>query len=229
MMKAIDFSKSYTKDWAKQSANLFVADLVGTSLEAAAVAKMESFEQAVPGLSNWAINTVAPTVSYFQPQIEKALGATTNFEGAELQKQRLNKPKEERARDLAHAVIHYGVPVGVGWATTIGTERVLCKINHAPHLEKKFWFADMSIHLGLIALMGTPTLAPVTEKAKGVVNAITKVFGATDEQAEDVSRLAVLSAVPNYATFGIVSTSLYHHHKNLAKQLGIASELTPKL
>lgn len=227
MIGGIDFSTQHSWNWLKQSTNLFAADFVGTAVELGTVSQMARLEAAFPTLSKTVIDTITPSVAYLQGPIEWGLDLGTNFEGEELKKKRKNKAPEERTKDIAHGLVHYLVPIGIGWTTTFGTEAALrYTINKAPHISPKFWAQDMLIHLGLITMMGTPMLSPATHKAKDVVNVVSKVFGADDEQAEDIARLAVLSAVPNYTTFAIVSRNLFKHHKKLAEELEATTALS---
>lgn len=226
MHKSLDFSKPYTGTWLKQTGNLFAADTVGALIELGVVSQMARLEAMFPDTSKWMIDSITPTVGYFQKPIEWALDHAKNFEGEEFQKQRKDKTPEERTKDIAHAVVHYMIPVGIGWTTTLATEDRLSRLTKTPHIPKKFWLADGTIHLGLITLMGMPFMAPATQKAKDVVNVVSKVFGADEEQAEDLARLSVVSVVPNYTTLAIVSAGMLRRHSKLAKELEATSALS---
>ena len=229
MSKMPDFSRPYNQVWAKQSANLFAGDLVGSLLELGMVSQMTNWEQRFPTLTNTIVDTMTPTVRYFQDPIEWVVNHGKTFEGAELQKKRQSKPKEERAHDISHAILHYGIPVAVSYGSAIATEKMMAGyVTRSPGLAHKFWLADFGVHVGLVTLMGTPLLAPVTEKAKDAVNVVSKVFGANEEQAEDIARLSVLSVLPNYTTFGIVTKAIHNNLKATAEKLDIISS-RPKI
>lgn len=227
MQKTIEYSRSYKENWARQSTNLFFADLIGSSSEALTVANMEKVERAFPTVTASLVGALTPVMSAFQGPIEYVLDHAKNFEGEKYQLARKERTAEERAHGLAHSAIHYGVPIAVGWGATIQSEKLIrTYIHKAPPITKGFWAADMGIHLGLVAVMGMPFMGGFTEKAKDIVCGISKVFGADEDQAEDIARLAVVSALPNYATLGVVSGMMYRNQKKLAEQLNISSALS---
>lgn len=227
MFKNIDLSKQHTQDWLAQSGNMFVADLVGTTVEALAIANIHKFEMAFPKVTETAMDILAGPAEYLQKPIEFALNYTKGVEGKENYENRLNKTSEERKQSYAKAMFRYGAAMGVGWATTMGTAKLISSVSHTPKIPNRYWFYDGAVHLGLVAAMNLPMVTPVTEKTKDVVNVVAKALGANSEQAEDISRLAVVSAIPNYATFGIISRQLYKDNKleALGKQLNAGTSM----
>ena len=150
---------------------------------------------------------------------------TKNFEGADNYEKLVEKDPEERAHAYAQGAFRYGAAWMVGMAATIGSEQlILSKALKAPKVPLSFYSIDSLMTGALIGLMATPAVAPVTDKAKQVIKAVSSTLGADEGQAEDISRLTVITAIPNYTVFGIVSAQLYQHNKLGTSKLGELAE-----
>lgn len=209
---------NYKSAWLQQSGNLLAADIFSSVVEAGVIANIDSFDKKFPTISSAVQGVLSVPLYYLQRPIEKVLSYTKNIEGDDYYRRRMSHSDDERLASITKAAYHYGAALSVGWGGMVASSKVISNLTHTPPIHGNMFMKDMLIHAGLITAMSLPQMANTTQRMKDMVKCVAKGFGADEDKAEDLGRIAIFSGVPNYATFSMVSGLMYRDNKMKALQ-----------
>lgn len=216
----LDKLSPHGKVTVKQSVNFFAGDLVGTVVEGAVIAGIDKFDRVLPIVPAVIKGALRGPAYLFQRPIEGMMNVTKNIEGKDNFNERTHKTDAERIDAITNGAYRYGSAITVGYGAMMATERALSKMTKTPAVPMGFYGADIALHLGLVGLMGLPALSGATDKIKSGIKCLSKSVGASDQMAEDVGRVGMVSIIPNYTVFAVNTGRLYMKNKREYENLG---------